>query len=63
MGRIKTQLIKRLTLELLQNYKERFSVDFEENKKIAEELLSSSKKTRNAVAGYISRLMKHKEKV
>lgn len=61
MGRIKTQLIKRLTFELLEKYRERFSSDFEANKKVVGELLAASKKTRNAVAGYVSRLMKHKE--
>ena len=62
MGRIKTQLIKRLTFELAKNYSDRLTKEFEPNKKVVEELLTeSSKKIRNAVAGYLTRLMKHKE--
>ena len=64
MGRIKTKLIKRLTFELVKNYRERFTKEFEPNKKAVEELLSeSSKKIRNAVAGYLTRLMKHTEEL
>jgi small subunit ribosomal protein S17e len=62
MGRIKTQLIKRLTFEIVKQSRERLSQSFEENKKVVAELLGdASKKIRNSVAGYVTRLMKTKE--
>lgn len=62
MGRIKTQLTKRLTEEVMKNAKDRLSTDFEENKEVVGELLGdASKKIRNTIAGYATRLMKNKE--
>lgn len=59
MGRIKTTLIKRKTKELLEAHREHFTSDFAENKKQTARLTSvSSKKLRNVVAGYITRLKK-----
>lgn len=57
MGRIKTKLVKRATLELFRDYKDRFKDSFEENKKIVSELVNiPSKKIRNTIAGYITRI-------
>ncbi|HLF54581.1 MAG TPA: 30S ribosomal protein S17e [Candidatus Nanoarchaeia archaeon] len=62
MGRIKTKLIKRLTFDVIKLTKERLTTNFDENKKVVIEYLAdASKKTRNSVAGYVTRLMKHKE--
>ena len=59
MGRIKTKLIKRLTFEIVKQSRENLSTQFEENKKVVGELIGdASKKIRNAVAGYVTRLMK-----
>ncbi|MEM4755926.1 MAG: 30S ribosomal protein S17e [Candidatus Woesearchaeota archaeon] len=59
MGRIKTQLIKRTTLELVKAHRDRFTTDFEKNKLIvAAHLQTSSKKIRNVIAGYVTRIMK-----
>jgi len=45
-------------MELYRTYKDRFTNSFDENKHIVGELLeTSSKKVRNVVAGYITRLM------
>ncbi len=64
MGRIKTQLIKRLTFQLIKAYKEEFSADFTSNKKLVEQHLTGpTKKIRNAIAGYLTRLMKNKEQL
>jgi small subunit ribosomal protein S17e len=61
MGRIKTKLIKRLTFEIMKQ-RERLSPEFEGNKKVVAGLLGgASKKIRNSVAGYVTRLMKIKE--
>ena len=62
MGRIKTQMIKRLTLQLVKQHKQLFSTDYVANKKLVEQLLTGpSKKIRNTVAGYVTRLMQRKE--
>jgi len=62
MGRIKTQMIKRLTLQLVKQHKQLLSTDFEANKKVVEQLLTAkNKKIRNTVAGYVTRLMQRKE--
>lgn len=62
MGRIKTALIKRKTKELLKMHGDKFTMDFSQNKQIANQYLKvNSKKLRNIVAGYMTRLKK-KEK-
>ena len=62
MGRIKTQLIKRLTFQLLKEYKPEFKPEFNANKTIvAQHLTESSKKIRNAIAGYVTRIVKRKD--
>jgi small subunit ribosomal protein S17e len=62
MGRIKTTLIKRNVNKLIKNYSDRFTTDFEENKKQVIELADiPSKKIRNIIAGYVTRLMKNKK--
>ena len=62
MGRIKTKLIKRVTVEIFDKYKERFSGDFEANKKEVTEVAEiGSKKLKNVIAGYVTRLAKKKE--
>jgi len=64
MGRIKTKLTKRLTFELIKRHREQFSKDFEENKKaVGSLLINASKKIRNTVAGYVTRLMKNEENI
>jgi len=62
MGRIKTKLIKRLTKDVVKMSKESCTTQFEDNKKVVAQLLGpASKKMRNSVAGYVTRLMKVKE--
>jgi small subunit ribosomal protein S17e len=62
MGRIKTQMIKRLTLQLVKQHKQHFSTDYAANKQLVQRLLTEpSKKIRNTVAGYVTRLMQRKE--
>ncbi|MFH1683031.1 MAG: 30S ribosomal protein S17e [Candidatus Woesearchaeota archaeon] len=59
MGRIKTTLMKRKTKELLGLHGDKFTADFDENKKITEQFTDvSSKKLRNIIAGYATRLKK-----
>ncbi|RMD58188.1 30S ribosomal protein S17e [Candidatus Woesearchaeota archaeon] len=62
MGRIKTQLVKRLTEDLIKEHHNRLSTSFEDNKEAVAELIEgASKKIRNTVAGYATRLMKTRE--
>ena len=56
MGRIKSTLIKRTAENLIKENIE-FSDNFEENKKLLGDTMPS-KKIRNMVAGYITRLRK-----
>ncbi len=57
MGRIKTTRIKRAANLLIKNYPEKFTQDFDSNQKLVEELSEiQSKKLRNIIAGYITRL-------
>lgn len=59
MGRIKTQLIKRTTEDIVNKDSEAFTTDFNSNKKILDSKLNiSSKKMRNVIAGYVTRLKK-----
>ena len=62
MGRIKTKLIKRITLELVERHRSEFKKDFEENKELVKEYAEiPSKKLRNIIAGYVTRLVKEKQ--
>ena len=62
MGRIKTTLVKRNVKELIVRYPDKFSTDFDDNKKIITETTElNSKKLRNVMAGYMTRLMRTKK--
>lgn len=59
MGRIKTAQIKRITNLVIAKHKDRLKTTFEENKVIVGSLIDTrSKKLRNVIAGYVTRLMK-----
>jgi ribosomal protein S17E len=60
MGRIKSTLVKRTANNLLKEDNQ-FSEDFEKNKKLLGRTMPS-KKVRNKIAGYISRLKKQEKK-
>ena len=63
MGRIKTMKIKRITNELMKKHSEVFTEDFVKNKEILEKFISyHSKKIRNIIAGYLTRLVQEKDK-
>ncbi|MBT3985841.1 30S ribosomal protein S17e [archaeon] len=58
MGRIKTTLIKRTGNKLYALHKDKFSKDFDHNKKAIPEVAEVySKKLRNVLAGYLTRLV------
>ncbi len=59
MGRIRTALVKRIAGNLLEQYSDLFKPSFEENKRLVMELTDvSSKRLRNIIAGYITRIKK-----
>ena len=62
MGRIKTTLVKRKSKELLKAHGDKFSADFEHNKKVTGQYVKvASKKLRNIIAGYMTRLKKQEK--
>ena len=62
MGRIKTTGIKRVGNKLVAQYRAQFSTSFEENKQRLPQFVQvPSKKLRNVLAGYITRLMSREE--
>ncbi|MFO8016152.1 MAG: 30S ribosomal protein S17e [Candidatus Woesearchaeota archaeon] len=64
MGRIKTKLIKRITNESVEKHGDQFTTDFAKNKDIARKYVEfPSKKIRNIVAGYITRMMKKRQEM
>ncbi len=56
MGRVKTTAVKVLAREILEKHGDKFSSDFEKNKKVIAKVKKiDSKKVRNVVAGYITK--------
>jgi small subunit ribosomal protein S17e len=47
--------VKKLSTELLNRYPDKFNIDFQQNKKIIDEIAKvKSKELRNQIAGYIA---------
>ena len=62
MGRIKTKLTKRVTLKLVKMHRDEFKKDFKSNKELVTKFADiPSKKLRNIIAGYVTRLVNTKE--
>lgn len=55
MGNVRTEQIKRVAKELIRRFPDRFSKDFENNKRMVDKLvLGATPKVRNQIAGYIT---------
>ena len=55
MGNVRSTHIKQLSERLIEMYPDKFSVEFEKNKGILDEMMTfDSSITRNKVAGYIA---------
>lgn len=55
MGNVRTEQIKRVAKELIRRFPNRFSNNFDENKRVVETLvLGATTKVRNQIAGYIT---------
>jgi len=62
-GKVRTDLVKKIAQELVERFPDKFTTDFEANKKLVESLTNiSSTKLRHRVAGYIARLQNQKKK-
>lgn len=58
LGKVRPEHVKKTARELVELYPEKFSTDFQTNKKVVESLAQiSSAKLRNRIAGYITRLL------
>ena len=63
MGRVKTVLIKRKAHQLMKLHGNEFSESYEKNKEVINKLISTpSKRLRNAVTGYVTKLFKLSKK-
>ncbi|MBJ35608.1 MAG: 30S ribosomal protein S17e [Euryarchaeota archaeon] len=59
MGRVRPTYIKRVAIELVRNYADRFNEDFDHNKSVVEELTDVESLTmRNRITGYVTRFRK-----
>lgn len=60
MGNIRQTSIKRIALRLLENHRDNFTTNFDENKDLVTKYTTiEGKVIRNRVAGYITRKMTH----
>ena len=58
LGKVRPEYVKKVARELIELYPDKFSTDFQSNKKATESLAEiSSAKLRNRIAGYITRLL------
>ena len=59
MGRIKSKRVKSVTKQLVKGHPTEFSIDFNVNKDVLKKYaIIKSRKLRNVIAGYASRLVK-----
>jgi len=59
MGRVRSKLVKTVGMEAFSRYRDKFRADFEHNKQVLPTVIGvHSKKLRNMIAGYITKLVK-----
>jgi small subunit ribosomal protein S17e len=59
LGKVKTEMIKRLSKELITRFPDKFTTTFEDNKHAVSELTQgTTRRVRNQTAGYITRTVK-----
>lgn len=57
MGKVRTEHIKRVAKELIRRFPNKFSGDFEENKRVVSTLVQgATTRVRNQIAGYITHI-------
>lgn len=58
LGKVRPERVKKVAKELMRRYPDKFTTDFQSNKKLVESLTKlSSTKLRNRIAGYVTRLV------
>ena len=56
MGKVKTEQIKRVGKELMERFPDKFTTNFDENKRLVDTLTQgTTTRVRNQIAGYITR--------
>mmetsp|Transcript_20934 Transcript_20934/g.53012 ORF Transcript_20934/g.53012 Transcript_20934/m.53012 type:complete len:126 (+) Transcript_20934:81-458(+) len=59
MGRVRTKTVKKSAKLIVEKYYARLTLDFQSNKRVTEEVaVLPSKRMRNKIAGFLTRLMK-----
>jgi len=62
VGKVRSEQVKKSARELIRRFPDKFSSDFEENKKLIGTLvLISSPKLRNRIVGYLTRLIRNSQ--
>jgi len=57
LGKVRTETVKRAARELIERFPEKFTIEYEANKAAVNEVVKApSKKLRNRIAGYVTRL-------
>jgi len=63
LGKVRIDIVKKTARKLMESYPDKFTTDFEENKKMVTQLLDSSTKwMRNRISGYVTTLKRTEEK-
>ena len=63
MGRVRTNTVKRAARQLIEKFYPKMSFDFHYNKRVLDDVaIVPSKRIRNKIAGYASKLMKRIQK-
>ena len=63
MGRVRTTFVKTTSEKIYAKYKDKFDRSFDNNKKSVDEAaIINSKKLRNVIAGYITRMVEQHKK-
>ena len=59
MGNIRTKLVKRIAKQIVIDFQDQVSLDFEENKHLVQRVTNvTSNKMRNEIAGYVTRIVR-----
>ena len=57
LGKVRPERVKKIARELVRRYPDKFTTNFEDNKKLVKSFTNiSSAKLRNRIAGYVTRL-------
>merc|ERR1712241_696085 len=63
MGKIRTKTVKKAARQIVEKYYDRLCLDFQVNKRVCDDVATiPSKRLRNQIAGYVTRLMKRVER-